>query len=339
MPSPGSDRIGSWPEMMQARVRARSNIALVKYWGKANARINTPAVGSISITLDGLWTDTEVIFDASLAEDRLELNGAERSDQLERVSRCLDLVRALAGTKARAAVSSHNNFPTGAGLASSASGFAALVGAATAALDLECPPRELSILARRGSGSAARSLFGGFVEMHKGSEEDGSDSFAEPLAPAGHWPLKVLVAITAQVEKAVGSGPGMSLSAETSPYYNEWVSSHPDDLEVARRAIAARDFESLAGISEWSCLKMHAAAMSTVPPLLYWNGATVDCLNRVRELRGDGVPVFFTIDAGPQVKAVCLPGTEGDVLAALEAVNGVREVIVTDLGPGLERLP
>jgi diphosphomevalonate decarboxylase len=330
--------MGSWFEMMQAKVRARSNIALVKYWGKANSEINTPAVGSISITLDGLWTDTEVRFDSSLTEDRLELNGAERSDQLERVSRCLDLVRKLAGTDTKAEVWSNNNFPTGAGLASSASGFAALVGAATAALDLDCPSRELSILARRGSGSAARSVFGGFVEMYKGIEGDGSDSFAEPLAEAGHWPLKVLVAITAKGEKAVGSGPGMSLSAETSPYYKEWVSAHPADLDVARRAIAARDFESLVDVSEWSCLKMHAAAMSTVPPLVYWNGATVDCLNRVRELRSDGVPVFFTIDAGPQVKAVCLPGAEADVRAGLEAVNGVREVIVTGLGPGLERL-
>jgi diphosphomevalonate decarboxylase len=324
--------------MMQAKVRARSNIALVKYWGKADSTINTPAVGSISITLDGLWTDTEIRFDASLRDDRLELNGAERSDQLERVSRCLDLVRALTGTHSKAEVISHNNFPTAAGLASSASGFAALVGAATAALGFDCPPRELSILARRGSGSAARSLFGGFVEMHKGSSVDGRDSFAEPLAEAGHWPLKVLVAVTAQAEKAVGSGPGMSLSAETSPYYKEWVSTHPADLDVARRAIAGRDFASLAEVSEWSCLKMHAAAISTVPPLMYWNGATVDCLNRVRELRSDGVPVFFTIDAGPQVKAVCLPGAEADVRAGLESIDGVREVIVTDLGPGLERI-
>jgi diphosphomevalonate decarboxylase len=324
--------------MTHAKVRAHSNIALVKYWGKSNSAINTPAVGSISITLDGLWTDTEVRFDSALAEDRLELNGSERADQLERVSRCLDLVRRLAGTDLKAEVISRNNFPTAAGLASSASGFAALVGAATAAIGVDCTARELSILARRGSGSAARSLFGGFVEMHKGDADDGSDSFAEPLADAGHWPLKVLVAITANTEKAVGSGPGMALSARSSPYYKEWVNSHPADLNVARTAIAERDFDSLADVSEWSCLKMHAAAMSTVPPLLYWNGATVDCLNRIRALRDDGIPVFFTIDAGPQVKAVCLPGAEQAVQAALEAVNGVREVIVTELGPGLERL-
>jgi diphosphomevalonate decarboxylase len=324
--------------MLQAKVRARSNIALVKYWGKADSALNTPAVGSISITLDGLWTDTEIRFDPSLTQDRLELNGVERADQLDRVSRCLDLVRELAETERKAVVVSENNFPTGAGLASSASGFAALVGAAAAALELDLPARELSILARRGSGSAARSLFGGFVEMYRGDAADGSDSFAEPLAPAEHWPLKVLVAITAKAEKAVGSGPGMALSAATSPYYKEWVASHPADLDIARRAIADRDFDVLADVSESSCLKMHAAAMSTVPPLLYWNGATVDCLNRVRALRSDGIPVFFTIDAGPQVKAVCLAGAESTIRTALEAVNGVESVVVTDLGPGLERL-
>ena len=325
-------------DSLRARCRARSNIALVKYWGKADAGLNTPAVGSISITLNDLWTDSEIRFDPSLTADRLVLNGSERADQLARVSACLDHVRAIAGVELRAEVLSQNNFPTAAGLASSASGFAALVGAATAALGLEIPPQELSILARRGSGSAARSIFGGFVEMHKGQASDGSDSYAEPLAPRETWPLKVLVAITAQSEKAIGSGPGMAMSAESSPYYADWVASHPADLDAARSAIAARDFGRLADVSERSCLKMHAAAISTVPPLIYWNGATVDCLTRIRELRAGGVPVFFTIDAGPQVKAICEPGAEADVRTAFQGVTGVRDVIETGLGPGLELL-
>jgi diphosphomevalonate decarboxylase len=128
----------------------------------------------------------------------------------------------------------------------------------------------------------------------------------------------------------------MAMSAESSPYYAEWVASHPSDLDTARAAIAARDFAGLADVSESSCLKMHAAAMSTQPPLIYWNGATVDCLNRIRELRAQGVPVFFTIDAGPQVKAICEPSVAGEVRAVIAGVAGVRDVIVTDLGPGLE---
>jgi diphosphomevalonate decarboxylase len=322
--------------MMQATVRARSNIALVKYWGKADPVLNTPAVGSISITLDGLWTDTSIHFDPTLAADRLILDGRERKDQLARVSRCLDLVRHKAGTTLAAEVISANNFPTGAGLASSASGFAALVGAAAAALGQDWSARELSILARQGSGSAARSIFGGYVEMYRGTAADGSDSYAEPLASPHDWPLTVFVAITESAEKAVGSGTGMTLSAESSPYYPAWVDSHPADLGIARAAIAERDFATLADVSESSCLKMHAAAMSTAPPLLYWNGATVDCLNRIRELRAAGMPVFFTIDAGPQVKAICLPEAAADLRAALAGLRGVRELIETGLGPGLE---
>jgi diphosphomevalonate decarboxylase len=322
----------------KATVRARSNIALVKYWGKRDAALNIPAVGSISITLDALWTDTTVTFDDSLGRDRFVLDGQERGAELERVSACLDLVRERAGLAAPAEVVSTNNFPTAAGLASSASGFAALVAAATHALDLNLAERELSVLARRGSGSAARSIFGGFVEMHRGASADGRDSYAEPLLAPEQWPLQVVVAVTAAGRKAVSSGRGMTRSARSSAYYDAWVDSHETDMAAAREAIVRRDFSALAPVAERSCLKMHAAAMTTEPPLIYWNGATVDCLHCVRELREDGVPVFFTIDAGPQVKAVCLPAAVAQVRARLRALPGVTDLLVTGLGPGLERL-
>lgn len=320
---------------MQATARACANIALVKYWGKADARLKIPAVGSISITLEGLWTDTTVRFDDQLTADEFVLDGVSRADQLARVSDCLDVIRAGAGVATKARVESHNNFPTAAGLASSASGFAALVGAAAGALDLSLTPRELSILARRGSGSAARSIFGGYVEMHAGTSPDGLDSFAEPLLPGSEWPLKVAIAIAARGEKDVGSGDGMARSEIASPYYPAWVAGQPADLDRARRAIAARDFEALAQVSEHSCLKMHAAALATDPALLYWKGVTVECMHVVRGLRRQGVPVFFTIDAGPQLKAVCAPGACGTVAAALRDVPGVLDVMTTALGPGL----
>lgn len=321
---------------MEATARARANIALVKYWGKADAALKIPAVGSISVTLDRLWSETTVRFDPALAADELELDGTSRSDQLARVTATLDILRELAGVNLRARVVSHNNFPTAAGLASSASGFAALVGAGAAALGLELSPRELSILARRGSGSAARSIFGGFVEMHAGRAVDGSDSYAEPLLPGDAWPFEVVVAIAARGEKDVGSGEGMARSEDSSPYYPAWVEQQPADLEAARRAIAARDFEALADVAEHSCLKMHAAAMAANPPLLYWKGVTVDGLNTVRNLRKAGVPVFFTIDAGPQLKAICLPEARERVAAELAALPGVLDVLTTGLGPGLE---
>jgi diphosphomevalonate decarboxylase len=321
---------------MQARARARSNIALVKYWGKADDRLNTPAVGSISITLEALWSDTHIEFEAQLKADDFVLDGKRRPEQLKRVSACLDVLRDLAGIDTHARIESRNNFPTGAGLASSASGFAALVGAAASALDLGLSPRELSVVARRGSGSAARSVFGGYVEMYIAQSPDGTDSFAEPLLDADQWPLEVVVAITARGEKSVSSASGMMRSAQSSSYYPAWVATHAADLDAARRAIAERDFTALAQVSEASCLKMHAAAMAARPPLLYWNGATVECIECVRSLRFAGVPVFFTIDAGPQVKAVCTAEARPTVEAALAELPGVVDLLVTGLGPGVE---
>jgi diphosphomevalonate decarboxylase len=256
--------------------------------------------------------------------------------QLAKVSACLDVLRARAGVSTRARVHSSNNFPTGAGLASSASGFAALVTAAAAALSLELTPRELSIVARRGSGSAARSIFGGFVQMHAGSAPDGRDSFAEPLADAAAWPLEVVIAITTKAEKEVDSRSGMMRSAQASPYYPAWVATHPADMATARAAIRACDFAALAAVAEHNCLKMHAAALAAQPPLLYWNGATLECVAAVRRLRAGGVPVFYTIDAGPQVKAICEPAARGAVEAALRDVPGVLEVIAAKLGAGAE---
>jgi diphosphomevalonate decarboxylase len=323
-------------EPRRASARARANFALIKYWGKSDARLNVPAVGSISITLDSLWSDTDVEFDAAFAADDLELDGSRRVDQLAKVSACLEPLRERAGVRTRARVVSRNNFPTGAGLASSASGFAALVKAAAAALDLDVTPRELSILARRGSGSAARSIFGGFVEMHAGRAADGSDSFAEPLLEADAWPLEVAIAVTATAEKEVGSRSGMMSSADSSPYYRAWVETQEADLAAARAAIRSRDFAALAAVAERNCLKMHAVALAAAPPLLYWNAATVDCLQAIRRLRATGVPVFFTIDAGPQIKAICLPGARARVEAALRERPGVVDVLRSGLGRGAE---
>ena len=321
---------------MKSRVRARANIALIKYWGKADPDLNTPNVGSISVTLDSLWSDTEVEFDARLTSDTLVLDGDSRPEQLERVSRCLDLLRERAGVEAFARVISDNNFPTGAGLASSASGFAALSAAAAHALDLDLSPQELSIVARRGSGSAARSVFGGYVEMHAGSAADGRDSFAEPLLAAEAWPLEVVIAITERGEKNVGSRAGMESSASTSPYYPAWIATSESDLRAGREAILEHDFDALAEIAEHSCLKMHAVAMANRPPLVYWNPATLDCMQAVKALRATGLPVFYTIDAGPQLKAICEPSARSAVFDTLRELPGVADVLVSGLGEGVE---
>lgn len=314
-----------------ATARAHSNIALIKYWGKRDTELNIPAVGSISVTLDALYTDTRVSFIPGADRDEFLLDGQQRP--ADRVGGILDLVRARAGIAVGALVSSTNNFPTAAGLASSASGFAALAVAACAAAGLQLNRRELSILARRGSGSAARSIFGGYAQLYAGSRQDGSDAFAEPLIPAEGWPLSVVVAITELGAKSTGSTAGMGSSASSSPFYAAWVQTGEADLAGMRAAIEARDLAGVGELTEYSCLKLHALMISTRPALLYWNAATVSVIHAVRRLRADGIPVYFTIDAGPQVKALCAPTDAATVAEALAGVPGVLQVRTSALGP------
>lgn len=317
---------------LQATAVAHPNIALVKYWGKQDKPGNRPAVPSISVTLDSLYTRTHVRFDPDLAADSFTINGREDDKSAHRVGRCLDVFRARAGIDERAAIETHNNFPTGAGLASSASGFAALVVAVDRALGLGLPRAELSRIARRSSGSAARSLYGGFVEMPLDPDEE----TASPLLDAESWPMSVVVAVTATDAKSTGSTEGMERTARTSDYYQAWLAAAGADFGEAREAILSRDFERLARVSEKSCLKMHALMLSADPGLIYWNQATVACLHRIRELRARGVAVFFTMDAGPQVKAVCLPEHRGRVSETLGSIPGVVDVLECGLGPGAE---
>ncbi len=316
------------------KAQAQPNIALVKYWGKRHRSSNLPAVGSLSVTLESLWTQTEIEFDPDLPEDLFLLNGIPDPASLVRVSRCLDPIRQRASCTHRARIQTHNNFPTSAGLASSASGFAALVTAATAALGLKVTAEEKSEWARGASGSAPRSLYGGFVELRLHETPAPGRTELVPLAPPDHWPLEVVVAITSLSAKPVGSTAGMDRTAETSPFYDRWIEAQPADLDEARSAVQARDFEKLALVSEHSCLKMHGLALAAKPGLIYWNGTTVTCLTVIRDLRARGIPVFFTVDAGPQVKAICEPGAIRQVAGVMRQIPGVLEVMTSRLGPG-----
>jgi len=313
---------------------AGTNIALVKYWGKRDVALNLPATGSLSLTLDRLGTRTTVAFDDG-AQDRLVLDGAPAGDAATaRVSAFLDRVRARAEIGRRALITSTNSVPTAAGLASSASGFAALALAATRAAGLALPLPELSALARVGSGSAARSIFGGFAEMARGERADGSDAVAHALPDGEGWDVRLVVAITATGPKAMGSTAAMTHTARTSPFYDAWLAAVPADLVAARAAIAARDLPALGVVAERSALRMHAAAMAADPAIIYWNPATLAAIACVRGLRDAGTPVFFTIDAGPHVKALCRAADADAVAAALRAVPGVSEALIAAPGPG-----
>lgn len=325
------------------RATAHSNIALVKYWGKRDGRVaelNLPAVGSLSMTLDQLRSETTIRPDVrdSFTLDGQTLDGkpaAKVFEQLDRVWR----LGGLAATRPRCAVDSTNHLPTAAGLASSASGFAALTLAAAGsfglATQLDASTRtRLSSWARMGSGSAARSIWGGFVRLDAGHADDGSDCIARPLFDAGHWDVRLLVVHTARGAKSVASTGGMEASRLTSPYYDAWVATAAADLDAAEQALSGRAFEQLGEVMEHSCFKMHACMLATRPPLVYWNGTTLEVIRAVWQLRETGgARGYVTSDAGPHVKVLCRGPDAAALAESLTAVAGVHEVQIIAPGP------
>ncbi|MGH7896273.1 MAG: diphosphomevalonate decarboxylase [Candidatus Binatia bacterium] len=317
--------------------RANVNVALVKYWGKRDPALNLPATGSLSLTLDGLFVDATCGFDDG-SIDAYTIDGAPAvGEDGARVRRFLDVVRAEAGVASPARVATRSGVPKGVGLASSAAAFAALALAASRAAGLRLEPPALSALARRGSGSAARSIFGGFVVWNRGERADGRDSIAEPLLEPGAWDVCMVVAVTSTAPKSVSSREGMQRAA-TSPLYPAWVETAAGDLAEARAAIAARDLEALGLVVEHSALKMHAIGLAARPPLLYWRGATIECVHRVWALRAEGVRGYVTIDAGPQVKVLCERGDAERIAAVLRDLSGVERVLTCPPGRGAEVL-
>jgi diphosphomevalonate decarboxylase len=315
--------------MTAVTARACANIALVKYWGKRDAALNLPAAGSLSLTLDALVTETTVVFDPRAAADSLVLDGAVASPgDLARTTAILDLVRARAKLDARARVTSKNQFPTASGLASSASGYAALAVAAARAAGLALSRRELSVLARRGSGSAARSIFGGFARMHAEG-----DAYAEPLASALAQRIQMVIAIVGGgAPKMHGSRDAMSHCAATSPLYDAWIAQVPRDLAAAESALAAGDLAALGALAEANALAMHATAMASRPAIIYWQPATLALLAEVRALRAKNLPAWATMDAGPHVKVLTTIDAAVEVARALNAVPGVTNVMISGVG-------
>ncbi|MFN2138419.1 MAG: diphosphomevalonate decarboxylase [Candidatus Promineifilaceae bacterium] len=321
------------PSLSSATAVAGSNIAFVKYWGNLDDALNIPMNGSISMTLDAATTRTVVTFDAALDADELLINGLPAGDTATaRAARHLDRLRALAGERRRASIDSFNSFPTGAGIASSASGFAALTVAAAAALGLELDHKALSRIARRGSGSACRSIDGGFVEWLPGGRDE--DSYAVPLAPADHWDLVDIIAIVSAEHKAVGSSTGHPL-APTSPFYQARLGAVQATLQRVRRAILERDFPALGELIEEEAISLHVAAMSSRPSVLYWLPGTIALMRALRDWRQEGGPAgYFTMDAGPNVHVIAQRASAAALLERITAVPGVVDTIVCGVGPG-----
>jgi diphosphomevalonate decarboxylase len=316
--------------MNTATAIANPNIALIKYWGNRDQLIRIPANGSISMNLGGLESRTRVAFDPALENDLLVLNGQEVIGKAQaRLGAFLDLIRDLSGTQLFARVDSRNNFPTGTGIASSASGFAALALAASSAAGLALDEQQLSRLARCGSGSACRSVPSGFVEWYAGHDDE--SSYAASIAPPEHWALNDCVVVVSQVHKPVGSEEGHML-ADSSPLQQVRVVDAPRRLDICRQAILERDFEALAEIAELDSNMMHAAIMTSKPPVLYWQPATMAVMRAVQSWRQDGLPVFFTIDAGPNVHVICPSDYSAQVTTQLEQILGVERILIAQVG-------
>ncbi len=304
---------------------AHPNIAFIKYWGNRDPALRLPSNGSISVTLGGLETQTCVTFNENLSSDQITVDGHPASPSTcERVSHHLDRIRLIAGIDTYATVESRNNFPVGAGLASSASAFAALSLAGISAAGHPLEPIELSRLARHGSGSACRSIFGGFVEWYASETDEGS--YAEAFASKDHWDLQDLIVIVSEEHKGIGSTQGHAL-ADTSPLQSARVADTPRRLVECRRAILDRDFTALASIIELDCNLMHAVMQTSNPPLMYWYPETLRVMTAVREWRAEGHEVCYTIDAGPNVHCICTSDHADAIEERLRRLPGVVKIL------------
>jgi diphosphomevalonate decarboxylase len=299
----------------RATAVAHANIALVKYWGKRDEALHLPQAPSLSIALDRLSTTTTVELGAE--SDSLILDGKQATPaELGRARALLD----AAGIPEGARIESRNTFPTAAGLASSASGFAALAVAACAAAGQRRTERELSALARRGSGSATRSVPGGWAAWQ--------DEFAEQVAAPGHLPVRAVIAVCGEGHKAVGSRDGMKQTRDTSPFHAAYIAQCRRDFGMALQLLRDRDLPRLCELAERNALRMHADALAADPAVVYWEAPTISCLHAVRRLREAGTAAWATIDAGPHLIALCAPAQAKAVEAELRSIDGVRDVLV-----------
>jgi diphosphomevalonate decarboxylase len=324
----------------KATAVAGSNIAFVKYWGNSDDTLRIPMNGSISMTLDTAHTTTTIHFAPEYKTDRLTLNlhRANHAATL-RASQHLDHLRQLAGIDLPAKIVSANSFPTGAGIASSASGFAALTLAAATALDLDLSEKELSQIARLGSGSASRSIAGGFVEWLPGESHE--DSYAVQIAPPDHWELIDIIVILTPEEKEVGSSAGHPL-AHTSPFYQARLAEVQTTLPLMRRALLDKDFPTFGELLEAEAISLHVAAMTSKPRILYWNAGTITLMHALQSWRNKKQSTavgYFTIDAGANIHIITTPTYLASLQENLQRLDCVQQTIICRPGRGAYLTP
>lgn len=319
--------------MNKVKAKAYSNIALVKYWGKKDEELIIPYNGSISLTLKEFYTITEVEKIYS-DQDEFYLNDVLQDDkETKKISKFIDLFRQKSKNYQRVRVSSKNYFPTAAGLASSASGYAALAGALNSLFEINLDKRELSKMARKGSGSATRSIFGGIVEWVAGEDDD--TSFAQKIDEAD-WDIGMIAVILNDKKKKVLSRVGMSQTVKTCPFYPQWVDSAKEDLKNIKSAIADRDLKRVGEIAESSSLKMHATMMSTQPSIIYFEEKTISVIKLVKQMREEGILAYFTMDAGPNIKIITNSQYKDTIIERLNSILGADKIVYSEVGHDLE---
>jgi len=310
---------------MKATAIAPSNIAFIKYWGRKDEALRLPENGSISMNLSDLLTTTTVEFSPSYTHDEISINGQiEPQERAEKIVKHLDRVRALANTQNKAKVVSKNNFPRGTGLSSSASGFAALTVAATKAAGLDLSEKELSILARQGSGSACRSIPDGFVQWFDGDTSE--DSFAQTIFSPDHWDIVDFAVILTEEMKDVSTSEGQK-SARTSPFYELRQKNIQGKIEKIKKAMQEKDFTAFGEITEGEALELHAIMLTSHPSLIYWYPATISIMKAVKKWRKEGLEVYFTMNTGQNIHVLCQKKDADQVEKLLKEIPDVKQTI------------
>lgn len=321
--------------MNKVKVKANANIALVKYWGKKDETLIIPYNGSISLTLKEFYTITEVE-KINEDHDQFYLDGSLQDEkETKRISNFIDLFRQKSNNNQKVRIFSKNYFPTAAGLASSASGYAALAGALNSLYELKLSKKDLSKMARKGSGSASRSIFGGLVEWVAGEDDD--SSYAKKIDDAS-WDIGMIAVILNDKKKQVSSRYGMSQTVKTCPFYKDWVESTKDDLLHMKDAIKNIDLRKIGEIAESSALKMHATMMATKPPVIYFEEKTISVIKLVAQMREEGILAYFTMDAGPNVKIITNSKYKDIIIKRLTEIVSKDHIIYSEVGNDLEIL-
>jgi diphosphomevalonate decarboxylase len=309
--------------MKSVTVQTNANISLIKYWGKRDESLFLPTKSSLIVTLSELKTTTTVAYTADQNDHITMAWESPTAESQEKITAFIDLFRRRYQIKKYFTIHTHNNFPTGAGLASSSSGFAALALGLTTFCNLDLAEHELSILARQGSGSACRSISGGIVLWHKGNEPDGSDCYAEQILDEHHWPdLRILVVIINNQTKPINSRNGMYITTSTSKTYHDWLIASEERLKNIIPSIKERNIDNVGSIAEADWTDMHRTMLDSTPSLSYWNETSYTIMNKIRQLRAQGIPCYFTTEAGPNIKILCLK----------EYIDQVKQIIISSPG-------